>query len=101
MSSPGNPAYKDTWLRCNGCRTRRKTVQLLLRHVQAHPECLPCSCSGYEFIHRKGSGACVHRADQMQAWVLLARRRGEDELTAMAEYVWDHPGIPSPGDPPF
>lgn len=45
-------------LRCGACRTRRSNYGLFSRHLQAHPECEPCRCSGYHFPHRRGSRMC-------------------------------------------
>lgn len=47
-----------TWLRCNECRTRRSSIQLMFRHLVEHPECKPCTCGGYHYAHRRGSTYC-------------------------------------------
>ena len=51
------------WLRCNHCRTRRSSIQLLVQHVKAHPECNECNCGGYHYKHRKGSTYCELNPD--------------------------------------
>jgi len=61
----------------------------------------PCWCGGYWFPHRVGSGACIHNPNQLRARVLLAQRQGLDVMEAVIDYVWDTPGILSPGGPPF
>jgi hypothetical protein len=75
MPSPGNK-YKDDWLRCNECRTRRATFTALLLHRAAHKECRPCDCGGYHFSHRPGSPYCYKNPT---AEVRHALRRGEDD----------------------
>lgn len=65
-----------------------------------------CTCSGYEFIHRRTGGACIHNPDQVQATVLLMQRANAwpDEPQAAEDLLIDlrlHVTTPTTAACPF
>lgn len=56
--------------RCLGCRTRRKSWAVLLKHMNQAGH-RACTCGGYHFKHRPGSPCCVHNimADVYPHWL--------------------------------
>lgn len=45
-------------VRCGICGTRRATFVSLLNHKRNSGHNKPCTCGGYHFPHRPGSGCC-------------------------------------------
>lgn len=97
MASPGNPAYKDAWIRCTTCGTRRRTFLLLAKHYREHPECRPCNCGGVVFrdgltAHRPGTRYCkMHPHGDIERAV----RDGDHEAAILL------PGVRGGDVPPF
>ena len=100
MASPGNPAYKDNWIRCNCCRTRRRTFQLLAKHYKDHPECRPCQCGGYHFAHTPRSPYCYQNPKAELRHALRRCENDEDVLDVLVDMAWG-PGTPSNAPCPF
>lgn len=45
-------------LRCIVCRTRRASFASMQRHAAATHHTAACTCGGYHYPHRPGSGCC-------------------------------------------
>ena len=94
-------AYKDNWLRCNECRTRRSCFTSLLAHRKAHPECKPCNCGGYHFAHRPGSPYCYKNPNAELRHALRACEDDEAILDVLMDWALDNKGKPYTGPCPF
>ena len=77
--------YREVWLRCNHCRTRRTSIQLLFAHAAKSPECKPCNCGGYHFTHRRGSPYCYENPMASFRHALRGCTSNEDELDILMD----------------
>lgn len=93
-------AYRP-WLRCNECRTRRSSIQLLLKHHAISKDCRPCNCGGYHFAHRPGSPYCEHNPRAPLRHALRACESDEEVLDALVEWAWSGPPDGVGGECPF
>lgn len=92
--------YRPFWLRCNGCRTRRTSIQLLQKHLAISPDCRPCGCGGYHYPHRKGAPYCYSNPMASYRHALRVTEKDEDVLDILIEMTLDLPGKTG-GECPF
>lgn len=90
-----------SWHRCNTCRTRRSTWQLLAQHREAHPECAPCGCGGYHYAHTPGSPYCYRNPRAELRHALRRCETDEDVLDVLVDMAWAGVGAQVGGDCPF
>jgi hypothetical protein len=82
-------AYRPFWLRCNECRTRRTSIQLLLKHQAISKDCKPCKCGGYHHPHRPGSPYCESNPRAPLRHALRVVETDEDVLELLIEWSLD------------